>query len=106
MMTMYVIVDTFLEHKKWLFGHAASLMMLIGLILSGLVLIRGITIGGFSEHAILDFALPFIIFNEGYNMRKQRFFKELPLINRHGLITNFVNFLLILPCLIWLMTFD
>ena len=106
MMTLYVVVETYLEHKKWWFGHAASLIMFIGLILSGLVLIFGIKIGGFSEAAILDFAVPIIVFDHGYNMRKQRFFKETTLINRHGMFTNFLNFFLIVPCLLWAMKFD
>ena len=80
--------------------------MFIGLILSGFVLIFGIEIGGFSETAILNIAVPIIVFNDGYNMRKQRFFKELTLINRHGFVTNLLNFCLILPCLLWLMKFD
>ena len=105
-MTMYVVLDTYLEHKNFWFGHAASLVMFLGLIFSVFALIKGIAVGGFSETAILDFAVPIIILNDGYNMRKQRFFKELPLINRHGLYTNFFNFLLILPCMIWLMKFD
>ena len=106
MMTLYVVVETYLEHKKFKFGHAASLMMIIGLILSGFVLIYGIEIGGFSETAIFDFAVPIIVFNDGYNMRKQRFFKEMLLINRHGLFVNIFNFFLTSSCLIWLMKLD
>ena len=98
-MTMFVVVETYHEHKKFKFGHAASLVMLIGLILSVFVLIFGFETGSFSETAIFDYAIPIIVFNDGYNMRKQRFFKEMILINRHGIFVNFINFFLTLGIL-------
>ena len=105
-MTMFVIVETYQEHKKFKFGHAASLVMLIGLIMSVFVFIFGIETGGFSETAIFDYAIPIIVFNDGYNMRKQRFFKEMLLINRHGIFVNFFNFFLTLGLLGAFMQFD
>ena len=105
-MTMFVIVETYHEHKKFKFGHAASLVMLIGLIMSVFVFIFGIETGGFSETAIFDYAIPIIVFNDGYNMRKQRFFKEMLLINRHGIFVNFFNFFLTLGGLWFFMQTD
>ena len=105
-MTMFVIVETYQEHMKFKFGHAASLVMLIGLIMSVFVFIFGIETGSFSETAIFDYAIPIIVFNDGYNMRKQRFFKEMLLINRHGIFVNFFNFFLTLGLLGAFMQFD
>ena len=69
-MTIFVIVETFCEHKKFKFGHAASLVMMFGLFMSALVFWFDISTGHFSETAVFDYAIPIIVFNDGYNMRK------------------------------------
>ena len=69
-MTIFVIVETFHESKKCKFGHAASLVMMFGLFLSALVFWFDISTGTFSETAVFDYAIPIIVFNDGYNMRK------------------------------------
>ena len=69
-MTMFVIVETFHESKKWKFGHAASLVMMFGLLMSAAVFWFDISTGHFSETAVFDYAIPIIVFNDGYNMRK------------------------------------
>ena len=70
MMAMFVLVETFHEHKKYKFGHAASLVMLIGLCMSTLVFYFDVSTETFSESAVFDYAIPIIVFNDGYNMRK------------------------------------
>ena len=70
LMALFVIVETYHEHKKWRFGHAASLVMLVGLCMSALVFYFDVKTESFSESAVFDYAIPIIVFNDGYNMRK------------------------------------
>ena len=94
LMTLFVMYETFHEHRKFRFGHAAALVMLIGIGMSALVFYFDLKTDKFSEAAVLDYAIPVIVFNDGYNMRKQRFFKEMANINMHGKIVTFAGFLL------------
>ena len=92
LMSLFVLVETFHEHKKFKFGHAASLVMLIGLGLSVLVYFLGVETESFSETAVFDYAIPIIVFNDGYNIRKQRFYKETANIKIFGVFVTFLTF--------------
>ena len=106
LMTLFVMYETFHEHRKFKFGHAAALVMLLGIGLSALVFYFDLKTDKFSEAAVFDYAIPVIVFNDGYNMRKQRFFKEMSNINIHGKIVTLAGFFLTYFSLYALLSFD
>ena len=91
MMTIYILVETFQEHKHFKFGHAASVVLIVAMTTSFFVFKAGYLHNEFSAVALFDYAIPLILYNDGYNMRKQRFFNELGNICLHGVVTTFVG---------------
>ena len=106
LMFLFVLVETFHESRNLKFGHAASLVMLIGLGMSVLVYFLGLETETFSETAVFDYAIPIIVFNDGYNMRKQRFFKETANIKVYGVFVTFMTFTLTYSALEWVMELE
>ena len=71
LMAIFVLFETFQEHKRIRFGHAAALITILGIISSIIVhWANDSFLEPFSEVALFDYAIPFILFNDGYNMRK------------------------------------
>ena len=80
-----------MEHHHFKFGHAAGLIFILAIVASIVVFKMGYMLQSFSYVALFDYALPFILYNDGYNMRKQRFYKEMSNIHIQGVLVTFVG---------------
>ena len=106
LMTIFVLVETGMEHHHVKFGHAAGVVFLLGIISSIVVFNVGYMLQSFSYIALFDYALPFILYNDGYNMRKQRFYKEMSNIHIQGVLTTFIGLGIMITMIHYALKFD
>lgn len=79
--------------------HESGICILLG-ILSGLIftLASGSTPSKFETSLFFHFMLPFLIFGQGYNMKRRRFFRNIGVIILNGVLGTLINFILISAC--------
>ena len=106
MMAIYILVETFQHYKHYKFGHAAGGILVLGILTSVIIFKCGYLLNEFSAIALFDYAIPIILYNDGYNMRKQRFFKELSNICVHGILTTFVGIAITVTAIHFILKID
>lgn len=106
-MVTFVIFETWQEQTHFRFGHAAGLVLLVGF---GFSVVSyhffDLFITAFSEAALFEYAIPFIVLNDGFNMRRQRFFKELASICLQGILTSFLSMSITIVCIYYLLKIE
>ena len=106
LMTVFVLLETGMEHHHVKFGHAAGVVFLLGIITSIIVFNVGYMLKSFGYIALFDYALPFILYNDGYNMRKQRFYKEMSNIHIQGVLTTFLGLGIMITLIVYALKLD
>ena len=97
MLFLYMLLGALLEKYHCVIGHEASLLVLIGMVISYLSFGLGFTsftqIMTFDENFFFYFILPPIIFAAGYNMKRKEFFKNFKNILLFGLFSTLLQFI-------------
>ena len=97
MLFLYMLLGALLEKYHCVIGHEASLLVLIGMVISYLSFGLGFTsftqIMTFDENFFFYFILPPIIFAAGYNMKRKEFFKNFKNILLLGLCSTILQFI-------------
>ena len=109
LLILYVTIGSYMEVKKFSFGHETGVIIILGGICSSIVysiLVFGPeqdSIGDasiavedsfkFPNELFFEVLLPLIIFATGYNMRRQTFFENITNIVKFGLLGTFLTFL-------------
>ena len=98
LLIIYIIVGSFMEHKKALVGHETGVAILTGLLVSGIAWACGFNEvnSGFLFNGDVFFylCLPPIIFASGFNMRRKRFFENIGYIILFGLLGTILTFIM------------
>ena len=96
LMLLYVLVGTKLETKGCGFGHETGVVIIVGIIISGILDIMNTEkIGAFNPHVLFEFGLPMILYAAGFNMRRRRFFDNINNITMFGILSTVVCFLIL-----------
>lgn len=97
MLFLYMLLGALLEKYHCIIGHEASLLVLIGLVISYVSFHMGFydfnKIMTFDENFFFYFVLPPIIFAAGYNMKRKEFFKNFKNILLFGLCGTLLQFI-------------
>jgi sodium/hydrogen exchanger-like protein 6/7 len=96
-------LEAYIAHKKFLFGHTTSVIVILGILAS--FLIRYIVINDnqtdsdilfqslrFNDDIFFDLIVPIIIFPSGYNMRRKKFFNNIGSIMKFGFLGTILCF--------------
>ena len=105
-MAIYTLFETYQHQTHLKFGHAAALVLILGIIISVIVYNTDQMLREFDAVALFDYAIPFILLNDGYNMRKQRFFKETSNICIHGVLTTFMGIAITMVLIYYILKLD
>jgi NhaP-type Na+/H+ or K+/H+ antiporter len=108
LLILYVTIGSYMEVKKFSFGHETGVIILLGAMCSGtayIVMVQGRnnTLAEanlilknsfeFPNDLFFEVLLPLIIFATGYNMRRQKFFENITNIAKFGLLGTFLTFI-------------
>ena len=97
MLMMFMLYEAYKHKHHWKFGHEASFVVIVGIIISGFYS------GGegsqefsdimeFNDDLFFYFVLPPIIFAAGYNMYRNKFFANIANITLFGVLGTFLTF--------------
>jgi sodium/hydrogen exchanger-like protein 6/7 len=102
-LSTFFILEAYIAHKKFLFGHTTSVIVILGILAS--FLIRYIVINDkqtdsdilfqslrFNDDIFFDLIVPIIIFPSGYNMRRKKFFSNIGSIMKFGFLGTIICF--------------
>lgn len=96
LLAMYVVIGSFMEHKKFVIGHETGVAIVAGLIISSIAwatdykdLNENLAFNG---NVFFYLCLPPIIFASGFNMRRKRFFENIGYIMLFGLFGTILTF--------------
>ena len=107
LLILYITIGSFMEVKKFSFGHETGVIIILGAVCSSLVyatlVLRyhetvaeaSIAVADsfkFPNELFFEVLLPLIIFATGYNMRRQKFFENFTNISKFGLLGTFLTF--------------
>ena len=107
LLILYITIGSFMEVKKFSFGHETGVIIILGAVCSSLVyatlILRyhetvaeaSIAVADsfkFPNELFFEVLLPLIIFATGYNMRRQKFFENFTNISKFGLLGTFLTF--------------
>ncbi|KRX03049.1 hypothetical protein PPERSA_08124 [Pseudocohnilembus persalinus] len=107
---LYMIFQAVIENKKIHIIHETGLGIILGIIF-GIVLMEEHNITNFNGSFFFTYILPPIIFAAGYNLKKDKFFKNLSYISIYAVLGTIVNFAVTLGLMIlfnkaWFYTID
>ena len=93
----FVVMGSWMEAKKFMFGHETTVIILVGMLVSWLVTRLNHEDGEalvfqFNAGIFFDFMLPCILFAAGYNMRRREFFKNFTNIIKFGIFGSLFTF--------------
>jgi NhaP-type Na+/H+ or K+/H+ antiporter len=98
MLFLYMLLGALIEKYHCIVGHEASLLVLIGLVISYISFNMGFydfnKMMTFDENFFFYFVLPPIIFAAGYNMKRKEFFKNFKNILLFGLFGTLFQFII------------
>jgi len=91
---LYIILGSFMEHKKVKFGHETGVALIAGLIISASIHYFAGKENDIPFDGTVFFyvCLPPIIFAAGFNMRQRRFFANLGYILFFGVLGTIIVF--------------
>ena len=96
MLIIYMAFEAFKHKKDLSFGHEASLVCVLGVLISAIYTYKGASeftdIMEFNDDLFFYFVLPPIIFASGYNMYRKKFFDNITNIVLFGVLGTFVIF--------------
>ena len=96
MFMAYIFTGTWIETHKPVVGHEAGIVILLGVLVSGIVSSSGHGDLGklltFDPNFFFYFCLPPIIFASGYNMKRKKFFENFSNILMFGLFGTILQF--------------
>ena len=97
MLMIFMLYEAFKHKYHWRFGHEASFVVIIGVLISGIYTSgEGATefseIMAFNDDLFFYFVLPPIIFAAGYNMYRNKFFANIANIGIFGVLGTFITF--------------
>lgn len=96
LLLMYTVGGSYMEHKKFKFGHETSIALIVGLFVSACLHFIPINANtydiSFDGTAFFYVCLPPIIFAAGFNMRRKRFFDNIGYILLFGIFGTIVTF--------------
>ena len=96
-----IFLEALFEKYNPPIGHNTGIIIAIGMLLSYIILrISDGVEGGkhflenmqFSETFFFEFALPFIVFPSGYNMRRKTFFQNIGTVSKFGIFGTMICF--------------
>ena len=97
MLMIFMLLEAFKHKYHWKFGHEASLVIVVGIIISGFYTgsessKEFANIMKFNDDLFFYFVLPPIIFAAGYNMYRNKFFGKIANITLFGVLGTFLMF--------------
>ena len=97
MLMMFMLYEAYKHKNHWRFGHEASFVVIVGVLISGLYTTREggqefSEIMAFNDDLFFYFVLPPIIFAAGYNMYRNKFFANIANIGLFGVLGTFLTF--------------
>ena len=96
MLMCFMLFEAYKHQKGIRFGHEASLVCVIGIIISAIYTYCGskefADIMQFNDDLFFYFILPPIVFAAGFNMYRQKFFNNIRNILLFGLLGTFITF--------------
>ena len=97
MLMMFMLYEAYKHKNHWKFGHEASFVVIIGILISGFYTGKEgadefSDVMEFNDDLFFYFVLPPIIFAQGYNMYRKKFFDNFANIAIFGVIGTFVMF--------------
>ena len=98
LLALYVIIGSFMEHKKTPVGHETGVAIVAGFLVSLIAWAAGFKSLSetleFSGDVFFYLCLPPIIFAAGFNMRRKRFFENIGYIMLFGLFGTIFTFVM------------
>ena len=94
MLMLYIVLGTYMEHKRTPFGHETGVALAAGLIISAIVhysTSRELELF-FNGDVFFYVCLPPIIFASGFNMRRRRFFENIGYVLIFGILGTILTF--------------
>ena len=96
MLLAYMCIGTIIERYHLSFGHEASLIILIGMLVSLIAFLSGndemLKLLKFDDNTFFFVCLPPIVFASGFNMQRGNFFANFRTITLFGVLGTFVAF--------------
>lgn len=96
MLMCFMLFEAYKHQAGLRFGHEASLVCVIGIIISALYMYFGSKefahIMAFNDDLFFYFVLPPIVFAAGFNMYRQKFFNNIRNILLFGVLGTFITF--------------
>ena len=97
LLVLYVIAAPIFEKIKFHYMHESGMVMLLGILITGLIKIFSPSVDftqslAFSDKLFFTFILPLIIFGAGYNLKRRQFFKYFMYIFLLGVVGTLIAF--------------
>lgn len=108
---VYMFLASLFEHKKVKFIHETAVAIIIGFLVGLFIFFlfnsyfqrvvpRALIQVAFDNNIVFYILLPPMLFADGYNLKKRRFFQNLYYINIYGLLGTLLSFV-VFAGLIW-----
>ena len=98
LLIIYSIFGLIIEKTKPICGHEASLIVIVGMIVSYIAYAMGeedaIEMMTFDSNFFFYFCLPPIVFNSAFNMRRKVFFENFDAVMIFGVLSTIIQFFL------------
>ena len=96
LLILYMVAGLFIEKKHLIFGHEASLVIIVGASISLAAFLCGFKefngIMAFDHNVFFYFCLPPIVFASGYNMKRKVFFENFTSVMIFGVFGTILQF--------------
>ena len=98
MLMVFMVFESLRHKRNWRFGHESAVVCILGIAISSIYHSQQSSASYFSDimefntDLFFYFVLPPIIFKEGFNMYRKRFFANIGNISLFGVLGTFVTF--------------
>jgi len=96
LIAVYINAEAFIESKKPIIGHATTVVVLLGMLISYIGFLIDHNFEDefkFSDDIFFYVCLPPIVFSSGFNMRRKKFFANFGYVLLFGVIGTIICFL-------------